>query len=98
MRSRPRRISLQGRPVLRAEIFPFADADAMLAGTGSLHLDGSQHHAFIERRHRIQFSRAVRVDQKNNVEVAVAHMSDDGGQQTRGGNIGAGLRDTLGKT
>lgn len=71
----------QGLAMLGRHIAPLTDPDAVFAGAGPLHLYGALDHSFIDSPRRLAFSRLFGIDQKNNVEIAIPDMTDDGRKQ-----------------
>src|SRR5208282_2940591 len=83
--------------VLGQQILHFALADAMLAGTCSVHRQRALDQAFEESVDARDFLFVVEVHHQPDVEIAVADMADDRGNEITFGAIALRLGDTFGE-
>ncbi len=90
-------IAIAAGPCSSSRNADLAVADAVLAGAGSLSGDRAPHQAVVEVDGALQLVRVVRVDEDREVEVAVADVADDRGDQAGGVEVALGLGDRLGE-
>ena len=83
--------------MLGGEIAHLALADAMLAGAGSFHAECPLDEPVEEALHLPALLVVGGVDERQNMEIAVADMAHDGGEQPYPINVLAGLADASGK-
>ena len=74
-----------------------AIADAMLAGAGAAHGERAIDHAVVDRWAARHLRRIVGVDQEDQMEIAVAHMADQGCDELCLRDILLGFQDAIGQ-
>src|SRR5690349_12746923 len=84
-----------GIAVLGDEEIHFAVADAVLAGAGAVHGDGTLHHAVIEATRLGQLLGLGRIENEGEMKIAVADMADQHGGDEGLIEIGLGLGDAF---
>ena len=84
--------------MLGGEEVDLAVADAVLAGAGAAHRERAHHEAVIDLAGDRELLRLVRVDDVDEVEVAVADVAHDRCHQRAGREVALGLEDAFGQT
>src|SRR6185369_9043721 len=72
-----------GRGMLLLQAGDLARADAMLPGAGAAHGEGAMDHAVVHRLGAGHLARVIGMDDEAQMEIAVAHMADEGGEELR---------------
>ena len=72
------RMTVKSLAVFSLEKFDLAAAHPMLAGAGAVHGDGAVDEPLIEALDPFDFSFVRRIAEQHHMEIAVAHMPDDG--------------------
>jgi len=85
------------RPVLVLHIGDLFLADAVFAGAGATHGDGAVGEAGGEGFGRVDLMAVAHVDERAHMEIAVADMADDRGDQAGLGDVGERLLDAVGE-
>ncbi len=96
-RSFDRAHDVERRAVLLGQVFQLADADAVLAAAGAAEPQRPPDQPFVQRADGRELSRVVRVEHENQMEVAVAGVTDQRGHDPGVTQVGLGFEDALGK-